>query len=103
MYCESAFFFEMAGPCICELCSADTCTSYVHPVFNHVAPYRYLLPNMHLYVADIANSDFIVVSGPGLVSTSPVFMRSNASHPAGPHASPPKNGKSGGVDTIYSV
>ena len=27
-----------------------------------------------------------VVVGPGLVSTSPAFMRSIASHPAGPHA-----------------
>ena len=24
-------------------------------MFNHVAPYRYLLPNLYLYVADIAN------------------------------------------------
>ena len=34
------------------------------------------------------------VVGPGLVSTSPAFVSSGASHPAGPHA-PPQNGKSG--------
>ena len=34
-----------------------------------------------------------VVVGPGLVSTSPAFMRSIASHPAGPHGRPaPQNG-----------
>ena len=26
----------------------------MHPVFNHVSPYGYLLPNVYLYVADIA-------------------------------------------------
>ena len=26
-------------------------------MFNHVAPYRYLLPNLYLSVADIANPD----------------------------------------------
>ena len=26
-------------------------------MFNHVAPYRYMLPNLYLYVADIANPD----------------------------------------------
>ena len=29
----------------------------MHPVFNPVAPYRYLLPNLYLFVADIANPD----------------------------------------------
>ena len=36
----------MAGPGICVLCLADTCTSEVHPVFNPVAPYGYLLADM---------------------------------------------------------
>ena len=48
-----------------------------------------------------------VVVGPGLVSTSPAFMRSIASHPAGPHGrlaqktviGPPLLG-AGGVDTL---
>ena len=55
-------------------------------VFNHVAPYRYRLPTVYLFMADIANPDlFCVVVGPGFVPTSPAFMRSSASHPAGPH------------------
>ena len=40
----------MAGPGICLLCLADTCTSEVHPVFNPVARYGYLLSNMYLVV-----------------------------------------------------
>ena len=43
----------MAGPGICVLCLADTCASEVHPVFNPVAPYGNLLPNMYLFIADI--------------------------------------------------
>ena len=36
------------------------------------------------------------VVGPGLVSTSPAFVRSSASHPVGPHGRlAPKNGESG--------
>ena len=50
----------MAGPGICVLCLADTCASEVHPVFNPVAPYGYLLPNMCLFIADIANPDSFV-------------------------------------------
>ena len=50
----------MAGPGICVLCLADTCTSEVHPVFNPVAPYRYLLSDMYLFMADITNPDFLV-------------------------------------------
>ena len=46
----------MTGPGICVLCLADICASEVHPVFNHVAPYGYLLPNMYLFMADITNS-----------------------------------------------
>ena len=50
----------MVGPCICVLCLADTCTSEVHPVFNHVAPYAYLLSDMYLFMADITNPDLFV-------------------------------------------
>ena len=39
---------------------ADTCTSEVHPVFNPVAPYGYLLSDMYLFMADITNPDFLV-------------------------------------------
>ena len=50
----------MAGPGICVLSMADTCASEVHPVFIHVAPYGYLLPNMYLLIADIANLESFV-------------------------------------------
>ena len=43
----------MAGPGICVLCLADTCASEVHPLFNPVALFGYLLPNMYLFIADI--------------------------------------------------
>ena len=73
----------MTGAGICVLCLADTCASEVHPVFHHVAPYGYLLPDMYLFIADITIQtrlfDFV---GPGLVSTSPAFVRSSASHQA---------------------
>ena len=87
----------MSSPGICVLCLADTCTSEVHPVFNPVAPYGYLLSDMYLFMAEtqIQTCLFKVV-GPGLVSTSPAFVSSSASHPAGPlgrHAQ--ENGKSG--------
>ena len=51
----------MAGPGICVLCVADTCTSEVHPVFNPVAPYGYLLFDMYLFMPDITNPDFLVL------------------------------------------
>ena len=54
-------------------------------MFNLVVPYIYLLPNMYLFIADIANPRLFEVVGPGLVSTSPAFVRSSASHSAGPH------------------
>ena len=50
----------MAGPGICVLCLADTCTSEVHPVFNTVAPYGYLFSDMYLFLADITNPDSFV-------------------------------------------
>ena len=62
--------------CLCEACVwiicvdgrsrylcivlGDTCTSEVHPVFNPVAPYGYLLSDMYLFMADITNPDFLV-------------------------------------------
>ena len=50
----------MACPGIYVVCLADTCTSVVHPVFNHVAPYGYLLSDMYLFMADITNPDSFV-------------------------------------------
>ena len=56
------------------------------PSVHHVAPYRYLLPNVYLFMADIAKPNVFVCScRPGFVSTSPAFMRSSTRHPAGPH------------------
>ena len=55
VWCESGFSVYMAGPGICVLCLADTCTSEVHPVFNPVAPNGYLLSDMYLFMADITN------------------------------------------------
>ena len=56
-------------------------------MFNHVAPYGYLLSIVYLFMADIANPDLFVCVFvvPGFVSTSPILMRSSASHPVGPH------------------
>ena len=42
------------------MCLTDTCASEVHPVFNPVVPYGYLLHNMYLFIADIANPDSFV-------------------------------------------
>ena len=45
---------------MCVLCLEDTCVSEVHPVFNHVAHYGYLLSNMYLFIVDITNPDSFV-------------------------------------------
>ena len=50
----------MSGPGICVLCLADTYVSELRPVFNPVTPFGYLLPNMYLFIADIANPDSFV-------------------------------------------
>ena len=50
------------------------------------APYRYLLPNLYcLWQISQIQTCLCVVVGPGLVSTSPAFMRSIDRHTAGPH------------------
>ena len=54
--CESGLYVYISGPRICVLCLADTCASEVHPVFNPVTPYGYLLPNMYLFMAFIHSS-----------------------------------------------
>ena len=51
---------QIAGPAIFVLYLADTCASEVHPVFNPLASYGYLLPNMYLFMADITNPDSFV-------------------------------------------
>ena len=47
----------MAAPGICVLFLEDICSSEVHPVFN---PVGYVLPNMYLFLADIAKPDSFV-------------------------------------------
>ena len=66
-------------------------------MFNPVAPYGYLLSDMYLFMADITNSDFLVQSCRTWIGrTSPAFVSSSASHPAGPHGRhAQKNCKSG--------
>ena len=76
----------MAGPGIYALCLADTCPSEVHPVFNPVTPYGYLLLTcICLWQISQIQTCLFKVVGPGLVSTSPTFVSSSASHLAGPH------------------
>ena len=54
-----------------------------------------VLPNVYLFMADNANPDLLVCAvGPGVVSTSPTFIRSIASHPVGPSGRLKKHGKS---------
>ena len=54
------------------------------------------LPCICLWMISQLQTCLYVVVGPGFVSTLPAFMRSIASHSAGPHDQlPPQNGKSG--------
>ena len=88
----------MAGPGICVLCLADTCTSEVHPVFNPVAPYGYLLSDMYLFMADITNPDFLVLSCRTWIGLDITRFCEQQRQPSSGSAWPacPKNGKSGG-------
>ena len=61
-------------------------------ILLHLIDICFLTCNCLWQISQIQTFLFKVV-GPGLVSTSPAFVSSSASHPAGPHA--PKNGKSG--------
>ena len=87
----------MAGPGICVLCLADTCTSEVHPVFNPVAPYGYLLSDMYLFMADITNPDFLVSSCRTWIGLDITRFCEQQRQPSSGAAWPacPKNGKSG--------
>ena len=87
----------MAGPGICVLCLADTCTSEVHPVFNPVAPYGYLLSDMYLFMADITNPDFLVLSRRTWIGLDITRFCEQQRQPSSGSAWPacPKNGKSG--------
>ena len=87
----------MAGPGICVLCLADTCTSEVHPVFNPVAPYGYLLSDMYLFMADITNPDFLVLSCRTWIGLDITRFCEQQRQPSSGSAWPAcqKNGKSG--------
>ena len=87
----------MAGPGICVLCLADTCTSEVHPVFNPVAPYGYLLSDLYLFMADITNPDFLVLSCRTWIGLDITRFCEQQRQPSSGSAWPacPKNGKSG--------
>ena len=87
----------MAGPGICVLCLADTCTSEVHPVFNPVAPYGYLLSDMYLFMADITNPDFLVQSCRTWIGLDITRFCEQQRQPSSGSAweTCPKNGKSG--------
>ena len=76
----------MAGPGICVLCLADTCTSIRCNRIEHRVHLMdiYFLTCGLWQISQIQPFLFKVV-GPGLVSTSPAFVSNNASHPAGPH------------------
>ena len=65
-------------------------------MFNPVVPYRYLLPTLYLFMADIVNPDLFVCSCRTWICLDITrFMRSSDSHPAGPNVRLAKeNGKS---------
>ena len=63
----------MGGPGICVLFLTDTCASEVHPVFNPVAPYGYLLPNKDLFIVYITNPDSFVYCCRTWISLDPLL------------------------------
>ena len=77
-------------------------------MFNPVAPYRDLLPNLYLSVADIANPDLFACGSRTWISLDIArFYEEHCQQPSGPHGrlaqksviGPPLLGM-GGVDTI---
>ena len=77
---------------------ADTCASYVHPVFNPVTPYRYLLPSVYLFMADISNPYLFCV-----VADLDLSQHHSASHPAGPNGQIAPLLGAGDFDTICTA
>ena len=79
-------------------------------MFNSVAPYRYLLTNLHLSVADIANPDLFACGSRTWNSLDIARFYEEHFQPAGPHdrlaqktvIGPPSLG-AGAVDTICTV
>ena len=73
------------------------CTSEVHPVFNPVAPYGYLLSDMYLFMAVITNPDSFVKSCRTWIGPDITSFCEQQRPPSSGSACPafPKNGKSG--------
>ena len=80
-------------------------------MFNPVAPYQYLLPNLYLSVADIANPDLFVCGSQTWISLDIVCFYEEHCQPSNGSAWPafPKTVIRptllwvGGVDTICTV
>ena len=62
--CETGFSVrwqvQVSVYCAWRIPAHLRCTSEMHPVFNPVAPYGYLLSDMYLFMADITNPDTLV-------------------------------------------
>ena len=78
----------------------------MHPVFNPVAPYRYLLPNLYLSVADIATPDLLACDSQTWISLDIARFYEEHCQPSSAWwvaqktvIGPPLPG-AGGVDTI---
>ena len=83
----------------------------MHLVFNPVAPYRYLFPNLYLSVADVANPDLLACGSRTGISLDIARFYQEHCQPSSGSAWPacPKNGNrapilgEGGVDTICTA
>ena len=85
----------------------------MHPVFNQVTPYGYLLPTVYLSMADITNPDLFVCGCRTWICLDITRFHEKQRQQASGSACPacPKNGKSpppplleaGGFDTICTA
>ena len=83
---ESGFSLYMAGPGICILFLTDSCTSYVHPMFNPVAPYEHLLSTVYLFMTDIAIPNlFVCACRTWIYLYITRFYEEQRQYPSGPH------------------
>ena len=71
-----------------------------HPVFNHVAPYRYLPPTVYLFMADISNPDLFVCSCRTLICLDITRVYEEQDKPSSGSAWP---ACAGGFDTICTA
>ena len=75
-------------------------------MFNHVAPYQYLLPTLYLSVADIANPDLFACGSRNWISLDIGRFYEEHCQPSSRFApktviGPPLLG-AGGIDTIFT-